>query len=78
MLQCRDGTYYTGITNHLAKRIATHQAGKGAKYTRGRLPLELVYFEIVADKSAALKREIILRKKNRQEKLQLIQEYNNN
>ena len=57
VLRCGDGSLYTGWTNDLEQRLAAHQSGKGAKYTRGRLPIEMVYFEEMPDKSAALKRE---------------------
>jgi len=51
ILRCRDGSLYTGITTDLEKRVATHNSGKGAKYTRGRCPLELVYSENCPDHS---------------------------
>ena len=57
ILRCADGTLYTGITNDLPRRLAAHNAGRGAKYTRGRGPVELVYREACPDKSAALRRE---------------------
>lgn len=57
ILRCADGTLYTGIATDVAARLATHNTGKGAKYTRGRLPVELVYQEKVESHSAALKRE---------------------
>jgi putative endonuclease len=57
MLRCADHSLYTGVATDLAARVATHNAGKGAKYTRGRLPVTLVYQEAVADRGAALKRE---------------------
>ncbi|MEJ5210698.1 MAG: GIY-YIG nuclease family protein [Burkholderiales bacterium] len=57
MLRCRDGSLYTGITTDLAARLAAHNAGRGARYTRGRLPVTLVYQEPAADRSAALRRE---------------------
>lgn len=72
MLRCRDGSLYTGITNHLEKRMEAHRVGKGAKYTRGRGPLELVYLEECADKSAALIREAEIKKLPRSRKVQLI------
>ena len=73
ILRCGDGTLYTGITDDLDRRLAAHRAGKGAKYTRGRGPLELVYTETCPDKSAALKRELALKALPRQKKLELIQ-----
>ncbi|MBQ8800923.1 MAG: GIY-YIG nuclease family protein [Clostridium sp.] len=72
MLRCGDGTLYTGMTDNVEKRFAAHCAGKGAKYTRGRGPLELVYTEAVSDKSAALRREYEIKKMSRQRKLDLI------
>ena len=71
MLHCGDGTLYTGITDDVARRLAAHRAGKGAKYTRGRGPLTLVYTEEVPDKSAALKRERAVKALPRQAKLDL-------
>lgn len=57
ILRCGDGTLYTGITNDLRRRLAAHRSGRGAKYTRGRGPLTLVYRETCPDRSAALRRE---------------------
>ena len=57
LLRCRDGSLYCGMTGDLVKRVAVHNSGKGAKYTRSRLPVELVYSEPAKSKSAALKRE---------------------
>ena len=73
MLHCGDGTLYTGITDDVNKRLAAHRAGKGAKYTRGRGPLELVYTEEQPDKPAALRREIAIKRLTRQEKLNLLE-----
>ncbi len=72
ILRCGDGTLYTGSTDDVPRRLAAHRSGKGAKYTRGRGPLELVYQEEVPDKSAALKREIEIKRLTRQEKERLI------
>ncbi|MBD1372483.1 GIY-YIG nuclease family protein [Hazenella sp. IB182357] len=72
ILECRDGTYYTGITNHLDKRLEKHQAGKGAKYTRGRTPVQLRYLEWVENKSEALQREYKIKKMSRYKKQILI------
>lgn len=72
MLRCGDGTLYTGIAADVQARLAQHRAGKGAKYTRGRTPLELVYTEECADKSTALKRELQIKKLSRPEKMQLV------
>ena len=71
LLRCADNTLYCGITNDLDKRIAAHNAGEGAKYTRGRTPLNLVYIEPCADKSAALKRELKIKRMTRIEKIAL-------
>ncbi len=57
LVQCADGSYYTGYTQDLDRRVTAHNAGKGARYTRSRLPVELVYFEEYKSLSAALKRE---------------------
>ena len=72
MLRCRDGSLYTGITTDVEKRLEAHRSGKGAKYTRGRGPLELVYQEECGDHSTALKREIEIKALTREEKLNLI------
>ncbi len=71
LLQCADDTLYCGITNDLDKRLAAHNAGEGAKYTRGRTPVKLLYREPCDDKSAALKREMEIKKMPRSEKLKL-------
>ncbi len=71
LLQCADDTLYCGITNDLDKRLAAHNAGEGAKYTRGRTPVKLMYRELCTDKSAALKREMEIKKMPRNEKLKL-------
>ena len=57
ILRCGDGSLYTGCTNDLPRRLRAHQSGRGAKYTRSRLPVELIYQEPAADRSAALRRE---------------------
>lgn len=71
ILKCADGTLYTGWTNDLEKRIASHSAGCGAKYTKARLPVELFYFEEFETKSEAMKRECSIKKLTRREKLKL-------
>ena len=76
MLRCRDGTLYTGITTDVQKRFEAHASGKGAKYTRGRGPLTLVYREVCGDHSAALKRELEIKGMTRQQKELLIQKEN--
>ena len=73
MLRCGDGTLYTGITTDVEKRLETHRAGKGAKYTRGRSPLEIVYRENCGSHSDALKREAAVKKLTRQQKEALIE-----
>ena len=75
MLRCGDGSLYTGWTNDLERRVQTHAAGRGARYTRSRLPVELVYAEILPTKSEALRREAALKRLRRAEKLELIQNY---
>ena len=72
ILRCGDGSLYTGITDDVQRRLAAHRAGKGAKYTRGRGPLELVYTQEQPDKSAALRRELQIKKLSRPQKEQLI------
>lgn len=72
ILLCADGTLYTGWTNHLKKRIETHQAGRGAKYTKARLPVKLVYFEYFKTKSEAMSREWELKHLPKKQKLLLI------
>lgn len=76
ILQCGDGTLYTGITDDLPHRLEMHRAGKGAKYTRGRGPLNLVYREEVPSYSDALKREYRIKQLPRAEKSKLIESYN--
>ncbi|MBR6522310.1 MAG: GIY-YIG nuclease family protein, partial [Oscillospiraceae bacterium] len=73
VLRCADGTLYTGMTDDAEKRLKTHNAGKGAKYTRSRTPVEMVYSESCADKSAALRREHAIKNLTRKQKLQLIE-----
>lgn len=72
MVQCSDGTLYTSWTNDLKKRLEKHNAGKGARYTRGRLPVKLVYYEVFATKSEAMKREAQIKKLSRKQKLLFI------
>ena len=71
MLECKDGTLYTGITDRLVHRLAAHRAGKGAKYTKGRGPLILRYLEDCQDHSTALKREIAIKRLTKNEKWEL-------
>ena len=74
MLRCGDGSLYTGYTDDVLRRLAVHQSGKGGRYTRSHLPLELVYQEELPDKSTALRREAAVKKLSRAEKLALIHE----
>ncbi|MCI1944935.1 GIY-YIG nuclease family protein [Clostridium luticellarii] len=76
ILKCRDGTFYTGYTNNLKKRIKTHNSGKGAKYTRGRIPVKLVYFEEYTSKKEALHREYVIKKMTHEDKFRLIKSLN--
>jgi len=73
LLRCADDTLYCGITNDLEKRLAAHNAGTASKYTRTRLPVELVFAEPCMDRSAASKREMEVKNLRRAEKLVLIQ-----
>lgn len=74
MLRCGDGSLYTGVTDSVERRLSTHRSGKGAKYTRGRGPLELAYAEEVPDRSAALRREYQIKGLSRAEKERLIRD----
>ena len=75
MLRCADGTYYTGSTNNLEARLKLHNAGNGARYVRGKGPLELVYAKEYRYYRLAVQGEIWLKKRSRQEKVELIREY---
>ena len=72
ILRCADGTLYCGWTNDLTRRLAAHNAARGARYTRARLPVELVYWEAFPTKQLAMRREAALKKLSRREKLALI------
>lgn len=72
ILRCSDGSLYTGYTVDLEKRLITHNKGKASKYTRGRLPVELVYYEKFSNQSEALKREYAIKQLERAEKLKMI------
>ena len=72
ILRCGDGTLYTGITTDVARRLEAHRQGRGAKYTRGRGPLELAYQEECGTHSEALKREYAVKQLTREEKEDLI------
>lgn len=75
MVKCSDGTFYTGWTNNLKKRIAAHNAGKGAKYTKNRRPVELVYFEKFDTKEEAMRREWEIKQLLRAQKMKLINSF---
>ena len=77
ILQCHDGTFYCGWTNDLENRVKTHNSGRGARYTRSRLPVTLVYFETFETKTEAMSREWHLKRLTRAEKEALIQNKNN-
>ncbi|GGD04232.1 hypothetical protein GCM10007216_38580 [Thalassobacillus devorans] len=72
MLKCNDGSLYTGYTNNLEQRLAKHERGKGAKYTRGRGPFELVYWESFETKTAAMRKEFQIKRLSRIKKEALI------
>ena len=72
MLRCRDSSLYCGITNDLPKRLKAHTAGKASRYTRSRLPVKLAYSEQKRTKSAALKRELAIKRLRRAEKDRLV------
>lgn len=72
IVECKDGTYYTGWTNNLDKRLKAHNDGKGAKYTKARLPVSLVYHEEFRTKEEAMRREYAIKRMTRNEKNKLI------
>jgi putative endonuclease len=72
MLQCSDDTIYTGYTNDVDKRVEKHNKGKGAKYTKGRRPVTLVYYEQHPSKSSAMKREYAIKQLTKDEKIKLM------
>lgn len=73
IVKCSDETLYTGWTTNLEKRIECHNSGKGAKYTRVRLPVELVYWEEFEDRKEAMRRECSIKKMSRKDKLNMIE-----
>ncbi len=75
LLECSDGTLYCGITNDVNRRIDKHNTGKGAKYTSKRTPVRLVYKEKADDRSSASKREYMIKKLSRSQKLLLIESF---
>ena len=75
ILRCADGTLYTGWTTDLQRRVDAHNAGKGAKYTRARRPVELCYYESFATAGEAMQREAAIKKLTRQQKLSLVAQH---
>ena len=75
IVKCKDNTLYTGWTRNIEARIRVHNAGTGGKYTRGRLPVTLVYWEALATRSEALSREAAIKKMSRTEKLKMIKNH---
>lgn len=73
IVRCADGTLYTGWTNNIARRLNAHNHGRGAKYTKTRFPVALVYLEAFASKEDAMKREYAIKQLSRPQKEQLIQ-----
>ena len=72
ILECSDGSLYTGWTNHLEERVQAHNAGHGARYTKSRRPVHLVYYETFPTKQEAMKREAAIKRMDRAEKLLMI------
>lgn len=77
ILLCSDSTYYTGATNNIEKRVELHNQGKGAKYTKGRSPVKLVFMEETDSLKSAFKREREIKKLTKKKKTALIENYNN-
>lgn len=75
LLRCADGSQYCGMTNNLHRRFQMHCAGKGAKYTRGRGPLQIVYVQSCADKSAALRQELTIKAMTKSEKEAMAEQF---
>lgn len=75
ILECSDGSFYTGYTVDLGQRLAKHNEGKASKYTRSRLPVKCVYYEELKDKSQALKREMQIKKMKKEEKIKLVEDW---
>lgn len=76
IVECKDGSYYTGWTTQLEKRIKTHNSGKGAKYTRAKRPVKLIYYEEYSNKIEAMKREYEIKQFTRKQKEKLINHEN--
>ena len=77
IMRCADGTLYTGYTDDIARREVVHNSGRGAKYTRSRLPVKMVYHESFATRSEAMKREYAIKRLSREQKLTLIADHSN-
>lgn len=75
ILKCSDGSLYTGWTNDLNKRLEAHNKGMGAKYTKNRLPVDIVYYEEFQTKEEAMKREYQIKKLTRSKKIELIKSF---
>lgn len=75
LLKCKDNSLYCGYTDNIEKRISVHNSGKGAKYTRSRLPAELVYYEEFSEKREAMKREYEIKKLTRTQKTELVNSF---
>jgi len=75
MVECADGTFYTGWTTDPERRVKEHNAGRGALYTKFRCPVELIYLEEVIDRSTAQRREYIIKKLTREKKVNLVREF---
>lgn len=78
LLRCSDDSLYCGWTNNLEKRVAAHNAGKGARYTRARLPVRLVYYETFGTKEEAMRREAAIKKMSRRQKMELTRKQGGN
>ena len=74
VVECRDGSYYTGYTTDVKKRVAVHNSGKGAKYTRARLPVKLIYVQGFDSKEEAMSAEVLLKRKKRVQKERFLSE----
>lgn len=77
ILECKDGSLYTGWTNNIEKRLEDHNSGRGAKYTKARRPVKLVYYEIFQTKEEAMKREYAIKQLNRKQKMSLLKHRRN-
>lgn len=75
IVRCSDGSFYTGWTNHLDERVKAHNSGNGAKYTKTRTPVELVYYEEFDSKTEAMKREYAIKQLSRKKKEELVEDF---